>query len=237
MHVYQRTNKNSPLLPKKVPRSRKSSKDHSKKFKNLEYKFAILCHYIYGCILNSDPVENYRTTLRCLWGEAAIHCSVAKSCLTLCDPVDCSTPVSPSFTVSRNLLKLMSIEPVMPSNHLILCCPLLPLPSIFPSIRVFSNKSALRIRRPNYWSFNISPSNEIQGWFLLGLRFLDKPQSSSMSTEKPILMKIYCDSTVVCYLDSTSGNNSLPRQTLGVLAADSLQLSACSELTQTQRTA
>ena len=137
----------------------------------------------------------------------------------------------------RNLLKLMSIESVMPSNHLILCCPLLPLPSIFPSIRVFSNKSAPHIRWPNYWSFNISPFNEIQGWFLLGLRFLDKPQSSSMSTEKPILMKIYCDSTVVCYLDSTSGKNSLPGQTLGALAADSLQLSACSELTQTQRTA
>ena len=67
-----------------------------------------------------------------------------------------------SFTISWSLPKLMSIEPVRPSNHLILCCPLLLLPSIFPSIRIFSNEWALHIRWPNYWdfSFNISPSNE-----------------------------------------------------------------------------
>ena len=67
-----------------------------------------------------------------------------------------------SITNFRSLFKLMSIESVMPSNHLILCCPLLLLPSIFPSIRVFSNESALCIRWPEYWSFsfNISPSNE-----------------------------------------------------------------------------
>ena len=66
------------------------------------------------------------------------------------------------FTISRSLLKLTSIESVMPSNHLILCCPLLLLPSIFPSIRVSSNELALHIRWPKYWSFNfsISPSNE-----------------------------------------------------------------------------
>ena len=70
-----------------------------------------------------------------------------------------------SITNSKSSLKLMSIELVMPSNHLILCRPLLPLPSIFPSIRVFSNKSALCIRWPKYWSFsfNISPSNEHPG--------------------------------------------------------------------------
>ena len=68
-----------------------------------------------------------------------------------------------SFTISQGLLKLMSIELVMPSNHLILCHPLLLLPSIFPSIRVFSNESALRIRWPKYWSFSISPSNEYSG--------------------------------------------------------------------------
>ena len=65
-----------------------------------------------------------------------------------------------SITNSQSLLKLMSVESVMPSNHLILCCPLLLLPSILPSIRVFSNESVLRIRWPKYWSFNISPSNE-----------------------------------------------------------------------------
>ena len=70
-----------------------------------------------------------------------------------------------SFTISQTLLKLISIESVMPSNYLILCCPLLLLPSIFPSIRVFSNGSVLHIRWPKYWSFSfsISPSNEYSG--------------------------------------------------------------------------
>ena len=70
-----------------------------------------------------------------------------------------------SITNSRSLLKLMSIESVMPSNYLILCCPLILPPSIFPSIRVFSNESVLRIRWPKYWSFHlsISPSNEYSG--------------------------------------------------------------------------
>ena len=88
--------------------------------------------------------------------------SVSQSCPTLCDPVNCSTPGLPVHHNSRSLLKLVSIESVMPSNHLILCRPLLLLPSIFPRIRVFSNESVLRIRWPKYWSFsfNISPSNE-----------------------------------------------------------------------------
>ena len=73
--------------------------------------------------------------------------------------------VSLSITNSQSLLKLMSIELVMPSNHLILCCPLLLLPPIPPSIRVFSNESSLRMRWPKYWSFSfsISPSNEHPG--------------------------------------------------------------------------
>ena len=91
--------------------------------------------------------------------------STAQSCLTLCDPMDCSTPGLPVHHHTQSLLKLMSIESVMPSNHLILCCPLLLLPSIFPSIRVFSNESVLRIRGPKYWifSFSISLSNEYSG--------------------------------------------------------------------------
>ena len=72
-----------------------------------------------------------------------------------------------SFTMSWSLLKLIFIQSVMPSNHLILCHPLLLLPSIFPSIRVFSKESALHNRWPKYWSF-ISPSNEYWGWFPLG---------------------------------------------------------------------
>ena len=80
-----------------------------------------------------------------------------------------------SITSSRSLLKLMSIESVMPSSHLILCRPLLLLPSIFPSIRVFSNESALHIRWPNYWSFSfsISPSNEYSGLISFRMDWLD----------------------------------------------------------------
>ena len=80
-----------------------------------------------------------------------------------------------STTDSRSLLKLISIESVMPSSHLILCHPLPLLPSSFPSIRVFSNESALRIRRPKYWSFsfNISPSNEHPGLISLRMDWLD----------------------------------------------------------------
>ena len=66
----------------------------------------------------------------------------------------------PSLSLTQSLFKFMPLESVMPSNHLILCCPLLLLPSIFPSIRALSNESALWIRRPKYWSFSISPSNE-----------------------------------------------------------------------------
>ena len=80
-----------------------------------------------------------------------------------------------SFTNSRSLLKLMSIASVMPSNHRILCHPLLLLPSVFPSIRVFSNESVLHIRWPKYWSFSfsISPSNEYSGLISLKIDWLD----------------------------------------------------------------
>ena len=80
-----------------------------------------------------------------------------------------------SITNSRSLPKLMSIESVMPSNHLILCRPLLVLPSIFPSIRIFSNESFLHIRWPEYWSFsfNISPSNEHLGLISFRMDWLD----------------------------------------------------------------
>ena len=86
--------------------------------------------------------------------------------------MDCSTPVS--INNSWSLLKLMSIESVMPSNHLILCHSLLPS-SIFPSIRVFSNESALHIKWPKYWSFsfNISPSNEHTGLIFFRMNWLD----------------------------------------------------------------
>ena len=101
--------------------------------------------------------------------------SVAQSCPTLCDPIDAARQASLSITNSRSSLRFMSIESVMPSNHLILCRPLLLLSSIFLSIRVFSNESALRIRWPKYCSlsFNISPSNEHPGLISFRMDWLD----------------------------------------------------------------
>ena len=100
--------------------------------------------------------------------------SVAQSCPTLCDPMVCSTTGLPVHHQLQSLLKLMSIESVMPSNHLILCCPLLS-PSIFPSIRVFSVESVLHIRQPKCWSFSfsISPSNEYSGLISFRMDWLD----------------------------------------------------------------
>ena len=89
--------------------------------------------------------------------------------------MDCSTPGSLSFTNSQSLLKLKSIESVMPSNHLILCRPLLLPPSTFPSIRVFSNESVLHMRWPKYWSFSlsISLSNEHPGRISFRMDWVD----------------------------------------------------------------
>ena len=89
--------------------------------------------------------------------------------------MDAACQASLSITNSQGLLKLMSIDLVMPSNHLILYHPLLLLPSIFPSIRIFSSESAVHIRWPKYWSFsfNISPSNEYSGLISFRMDWLD----------------------------------------------------------------
>ena len=107
--------------------------------------------------------------------------SVAQSCPTRCDPMDCSMPGLP---VHHQLLE--SIELVISSNHLILCRPLLLLPSIFPSIRVFSNESVLHIRWPKYWSFSFSirPSSDIQDWCPWGLTGLISLQSKKDGNRK-----------------------------------------------------
>ena len=110
--------------------------------------------------------------------------SVSHSCLTPCDPMHCSMPGLPvqSITNSQSLLKLMSVESVMPSNHLILCRPLL-TPSIFPSISIFPNESVLHIRWPKYWNFtsaSVLPIN-IQDWFPLGWTGLMSLQSKGLS--------------------------------------------------------
>ena len=105
--------------------------------------------------------------------------SIAQSCATICNPMNCSTPGLPVHHHSQSSLKLMSIESEMPSNHLILChLLLLPeiFPSIFPSIRVFSSESGLHIKWPKYWSFsfNISPSNEHSGLISLQSKRLSR---------------------------------------------------------------
>ena len=106
--------------------------------------------------------------------QATSVSSVTQLCPTLCGPMDCSTPGFP-ITNSQSLLRLMSIKLVMPSNHLIFCRPLFFLPSIFPSIRVFSNESVLHIRWTKYWSFSfsISPSNEYSGLISFRMDWLD----------------------------------------------------------------
>ena len=100
--------------------------------------------------------------------------SFTQSCPTLCDPMNCSTPGLP---VHHQLLESTQthVELMMPSNHLILCCPLLLLPPIPPSIRVFSNESTLCMRRPKYWSFSFSiiPSKEIPGLISFRRDWLD----------------------------------------------------------------
>ena len=101
-------------------------------------------------------------------------CSVAKSCPTLCDLMNCSMPIF-SVHYSWSLFKVKSIELMIISNHLILCHPLLLLPSMFPSIRVFSNELALCIRWPKYWifTFSISPFNEYSGLISFRMDWLD----------------------------------------------------------------
>ena len=112
-----------------------------------------------------DPPPVVKTQIR----------SVALSCPTLGDPVDCSAPGLPVHHQLWSFLKPMSTESVMPSSHVILCPPLLLLPPIPPSIRVFSNESALRMRWPKYWSFrfSISPSNEHPGQLSFRMDWLD----------------------------------------------------------------
>ena len=111
----------------------------------------------------------------------------------------CQAPLS--ITNSRSLLKLMSIESVMPSNHLILCCPLLLLPPIPPSIRVFSNESTLCMRWPKYWSFSFSiiPSKEIPGLISFRMDWLDsQPRDSQESSPTPQFKSI--NSSVLSFL-------------------------------------
>ena len=111
-------------------------------------------------------------TLNC---QTSCCCLVAESCLSFVTPWTAACQGSVSFTIPWSLLRFMSIELLMLSNHLILCCPLFLRPSIFPSIRVFFSESAFGIRWPKYWSFNfsISPSNEYSGLISFRIDWFD----------------------------------------------------------------
>ena len=104
-------------------------------------------------------------------------------------PWNAGCEASLSFTLSGNLLKLMFVEWVMPSDHCIVFCPLLLLPSIFPSIRVFCNELALRIRWPKYWSFSFSPSNEYSGFVPQGILLQHIQTTSRVQFKKNQLNK------------------------------------------------
>ena len=142
-------------------------------------------------------------------------CSVAKLCPTLCGPWTAAHQSSLSFTISQSLLKLMSIEAVMPSSHPILCHPLLLLPSIFFSIWIFSSELALRIRWPRYWSysFSISPSNEYSGlisfridWFdLLAVLGTVKSLFHHHSSKASILWRLVFFMVQLSHLYMTTG--------------------------------
>ena len=136
------------------------------------------CHCLLACRVSAEKSAD--SLMRVLF-YVCCH-SVDKSCSILCNPMDCSMPcqTSLSFTISQSLLKFMSVELMIPLNHLILCCPLLLLPSVFPSIRVFSIESALHIQWPKYWSFSFSiiPSSEYSGL----ISFLSKGFSRILSS-------------------------------------------------------
>ena len=152
----------------------------------------LIYKHIYICLAWDSPGKNTGVgchfLLQCL--KVKRESEVAQSCPTLSDPMQPTRLLRPwdfpgkstgvgchclSITNSQSSLKLMSIESVMPSSHLILCRPLLLLPSIFPSIRVFSDESVLHIRWPKYWSFsfNISPSKEHPGPISFRMDWLD----------------------------------------------------------------
>ena len=113
-------------------------------------------------------------------------------------PKTAAHQASLSFTISYRLLKLMFIESVMPSNHLILCHPIPLLPSIFPSIRVFSNESVFCIRWPKYWSFSISPSNEDSGLISFRIDWFDLLASTSNRIQTQVCLEAMRRACWVC---------------------------------------
>ena len=126
------------------------------------------------CLFYEASHRTLGLTVLCVWGHIIVVVQSISHVQLFATPLTAAHQASLSITNSWSLLKLLSIELVMPSNHLILCCPLLLLPSIFPSIRVLSNESVLCIRWPKYWSFSfsVSPSNEYSGLVSLRMDWL-----------------------------------------------------------------
>ena len=161
----------------KIPLSWRSSKVSSypslpsKPLSNLHSLCVFHLHLIPQPLTTHPPIS----VITALSKVTCCCCSVTQSCLTLCDPMDCSTPGPQSLTISQSLPKFMSTALVMPSSHLTLWLPLLLLPSISPSIRDFANELAVCIRWPKYWSFSfsISPSNEYSGLISLKIDRFD----------------------------------------------------------------
>ena len=147
----------------------------------------------------------------------SIH-SVQFSCLVVSDslrPKDCSRPGFPIHHQYQGLLKLMSTVPVMPSSHFVLCRPLLLTPSIFPSIRVFSNEPVLHIRWPKYWSFSfsINPSNEYTGLICFRIDWLDL--LAVQGTLKSLLQYHSSKASIIWHLAFFTVQPSPPYMTTG----------------------
>jgi len=154
--------------------------------------------------LPTEPLGKLSFHFRCLSTHKAayMHIVVVQSliCVQLfANPWTAACQASLSFTISQSLLKLMSLESVMPSNRFILCHPLLLLPSIFPSIRVFPSESALRIRWPKYWSFSfsISPTNEYSGLISFRIDWFDL--LAVQGTHKSLLQHHSSKASIFCH--------------------------------------
>ena len=151
---------------------------------------SLCCHYIV-IILKSFIIFEQRTM--CFHVVSVQFSSVAQSCPTLCDPMDRGPPDLPAHHQLQEFTQTRAHQVMMPSSHLILCCPFLLLPPIPPSIRVFSNESTLCMRWPEYWSFSfsISPSNEHPGLISFRVRKPANYMADPFSEPKMLPLFIY----------------------------------------------
>ena len=168
--------------------------------RNSELSFHAEFEFPFGLVGRAQQViwiwVSVRKSKNKLWTGCC--CLVTLLCPTLCDPMDCSSQASLSFSISWSLLKLTSIQSVMLSNHLILCCPLLLLPSVLPSIWVFSNESVLHIRWPKYWNFSFTKSVLLYGPTLTSIH--DYWKNHSFNYTDFCWQWVWCLCFLICYL-------------------------------------